>query len=291
MKKFWIRTASAVAYVALFVGTMYSGVLLNNDLAGRLIFMAFLLFVAVGCTFEYFRMVKKLGAKPIEWLGYLATIAVVLFGCSLHSCYAFAPFAFLALVVPVVMLILLFPVAAIIRLWGRSDHPFGDIGHTIVPVFYVGLPLGIMGLMQGHNPDILMLLVVLVWINDACAYMGGSLLGKHKMWERHSPGKTWEGTAIGVLLAMVAGALACYIWQISFTKSYISLHWWQGAMLGLVCGVIGTLGDLVESMLKRHVGVKDSGRIMPGHGGFLDRFDSLLILTPLVLVLLFVFGL
>ena len=111
--------------------------------------------------------------------------------------------------------------------------------------------------------------------------MGGSLFGKHKMWPRHSPGKTWEGTAIGVVFAVLVGVFVGPLFDspINLYPDTGRFHW---AFLGLICGVVGTLGDLAESMLKRSVGVKDSGNIMPGHGGFLDRFDSLLFILPVV---------
>ena len=99
------------------------------------------------------------------------------------------------------------------------------------------------------------------------------------MWQRHSPGKTWEGTIIGVLITL----LVAYFVGPLFNSAIAWYHW---LVLGLICSVIDTLGDLVESMLKRSVGMKDSGTIMPGHGGFLDRFDSLLIATPFVFVYL-----
>ena len=123
------------------------------------------------------------------------------------------------------------------------------------------------------------MVIALVWINDSGAYIGGSLFGKHKMWPRHSPGKTWEGTAFGVLVAVL---VAVFVGPLLVPD----VAWPTWLAVGLVCSVVATLGDLVESMLKRSVGVKDSGNIMPGHGGFLDRFDSLLIITPFVYIVL-----
>ena len=174
------------------------------------------------------------------------------------------------------------PLAAIIQLWRKSDSPFGDIAYTFLPAFYIALPLGLMLYLQSRNPYLLMLVVALVWVNDACAYMLGSLIGKHKMWTKHSPGKTWEGTISGVLIAALVGAGVAALWPAACDGADV----WHGAVLGLTCGVVGTLGDLVESMLKRSVGLKDSGKILPGHGGFLDRFDSLLVLIPFAVVLI-----
>ena len=125
----------------------------------------------------------------------------------------------------------------------------------------------------------LLMVIAMVWVNDSGAYIGGSLFGRHKMWPRHSPGKTWEGTAFGVLVTLLFGLFVGPLLVPSVTWP----HW---LVLGLFCSVAGTLGDLVESMLKRSVGVKDSGSVMPGHGGFLDRFDSLLVIMPFVCVYL-----
>ena len=128
-----------------------------------------------------------------------------------------------------------------------------------------------------YECNILMMCIIMVWVNDSFAYMGGSLLGKHKMWPKHSPGKTWEGTAIGVAACVAVGI---FVGPLFNAFPYRPIGWPVWLMLALVCSIIGTLGDLVESMLKRSVGLKDSGNIMPGHGGFLDRFDSLLMIIP-----------
>lgn len=285
MKKFWIRTASSVVYVALFLGTMLSGVILKNELAGTLIFLAFLLFVAYGCTFEFYRIAKMKGAKPIGWLGYVVvTLVMATFAsfCDMTSGGSMSSFFEAALVGTLLCALLAMPLAAIIQLWRKSDSPFGDIAYTFLPAFYIALPLGLMLYLQDRNPYLLMVVVALVWINDACAYMLGSLIGKHKMWTKHSPGKSWEGTVSGILIAALVGAGVVTFWPAACDGANV----WHGSVLGLICGVVGTLGDLVESMLKRSVGLKDSGKILPGHGGFLDRFDSLLVLMPFAIVLI-----
>lgn len=287
MKKFWIRTASSVIYVALFVGTMLSGKIMYNDGAGTIVFLLFLLFAACGCTFEFYRIARLKSAKPIKWMGYLAVCMIILLFSILilffrgfrlsEVVYSILGMLFIACV------LLVLPLSAVIQLWRGSERPFGDIGYTLLPVFYIAIPFASMVFMQMLNVWLLLLVVVLVWINDACAYMLGSLFGRHKMWTKHSPGKTWEGTVSGVIIATVAGTVAAGVWSV------FELSMWQGALLGLTCGVIGTLGDLVESMLKRSAGLKDSGRAIPGHGGFLDRFDSLLILLPFATVIIVLF--
>ena len=274
MKNFWVRAASAVVYVALFLFCIYSGKLLGNNLVGGIIFTAFLLFVACGCTFEFFRIVGTQGATPCRPLGYAYTVIALL---ALTGISAFSSnLGYAAFGIAMTLLPAAFGLAAMVQLWNHSEQPFRDAAYTMVPMLYAAIPLGLMPLLHvSHN--VLVMVLIMVWMNDNGAYMGGSLLGKHKMWERHSPGKTWEGTAIGVVFTLVTAILVGPLFN-------SGIAWYHWLVLGLICSVIDTLGDLVESMLKRSVGMKDSGNIMPGHGGFLDRFDSLLIATPFVFV-------
>lgn len=274
MKNFWVRAASAVVYVALFLFCIYSGKLLGNDLVGGIIFTAFLLFVACGCTFEFFRIVSNQGATPCQPMGYAYSVIAIL---ALTGISAFSSnLGYAAFGIAMTLLPAAFGLAAMVQLWNHSEQPFRDAAYTMVPMLYAAIPLGLMPLLHvSHN--VLVMVLIMVWMNDNGAYMGGSLLGKHKMWERHSPGKTWEGTAIGVVFTLVTAILVGPLFN-------SGIAWYHWLVLGLICSVIDTLGDLVESMLKRSVGMKDSGNIMPGHGGFLDRFDSLLIATPFVFV-------
>lgn len=279
MKNFWTRTVSAIVYVLLFLGSIYSGVLLGSKLAGAIIFTAFLLFVTVGCTFEFFRIVAKQGATPCRPLGYVLAVAALLMFALVPMVSAAYGFTFVWVFYTFVPLF--FAVAAVAQLWYHSEQPFRDAAYTLVPMLYAAIPLGLMPWLH-FNYNALVMVLIMVWMNDNGAYMGGSLIGKHKMWPRHSPGKTWEGTIIGVVVTL----LVAYFVGPLFNKGIAWYHW---LAMGLICSVIDTLGDLVESMLKRSVGMKDSGNIMPGHGGFLDRFDSLLIATPFVYVYLTLF--
>ncbi len=279
MKNFWVRTASATVYAVLFLGSIYSSQLLGNKLVGGLIFTAFLLFVTCGCTFEFFRIVGKQGAVPCKWLGYVYAVAALLSLSGLVLNQEIGGFRLFG--IAMTLLPICFALAAIIQLWNHSEQPFRDAAYTMVPMLYVAMPLGLMPLLH-ESYNVLVMLIIMVWVNDSAAYMGGSWWGKHKMWPRHSPGKTWEGTAIGVLVTL---ALAYFVGPL-FNDHIAWYHW---LVLGLICSVVDTLGDLVESMLKRSVGLKDSGNIMPGHGGFLDRFDSLLVIIPFAFVYLTLF--
>ena len=275
MKTFWIRTASATVYALLFLGTLLSGRLLNNPKLGLLLFGAFLLFVTMGCTFEFFRMVGKQGAVPCRLLGY-AYAVITLVAILISPILSDALLGFRIMLVAITLLPVTFALSAIVQLWKESEQPFRDAAYTLVPMLYIALPLSLMSsLIPDVGAYVVLMIVVMVWVNDSGAYIGGSLFGKHKMWARHSPGKTWEGTAFGVLATLL---LAVFVGPLVQP----AIAWYHWLALGFICSVVDTLGDLVESMLKRSVGVKDSGNIMPGHGGFLDRFDSLLIIMPFV---------
>lgn len=275
MKTFWIRTASATVYAVLFLGTLLSGRLLNNPKLGLVIFGAFLLFVTIGCTYEFFRMVDKQGARPSKLLGYffaVAALLVVLVSPLLDNVLA----GFLLMLIAFSLFPVTFALSAVVQLWKKSEQPFRDAAYSLVPTLYIAVPLSLMlSLVPEAGARVVLMVIVMVWVNDSGAYIGGSLFGKHKMWVRHSPGKTWEGTSFGVLVTLLLAV---------FVGPWLqpAIAWYHWLMLGLICSVVDTLGDLVESMLKRSVGVKDSGNIMPGHGGFLDRFDSLLIIMPFV---------
>ena len=276
MKNFWTRTISAIVYVVLFIGCIYSGALLRNQFVGGLILTAFLLFVTCGCTFEFFRIVAKQGATPCRPLGYVLSVAALLMFALVPVVGALQGFRLTLMAYT--LLPALFALCAIVQLWYHSEQPFRDAAYTMLPMLYAAIPLGLMPWLH-FNYNALVMVLILVWMNDNGAYMGGSLFGKHKMWPRHSPGKTWEGTVVGVVITLI---VAYFVGPL-FNNDVAWYHW---LAIGLICSVIDTLGDLVESMLKRSVGMKDSGSIMPGHGGFLDRFDSLLVATPFVYVYL-----
>ena len=273
MKNFWVRTASAAVYAVLFLGSIYSGRLLGSPVAGTFFLTAFALFVAIGCTFEFFRIVGMQGATPSRWLGYLMVAYITVCLSVLEIPVPDFPRAVLLGIAFLGMLVAT-PSVLALQLWKHSERPFADAVYTLLPVLYIAVPMGLMTMLH-NSSNVLVMCIIMVWVNDCFAYMGGSLFGKHKMWPRHSPGKTWEGTAIGVVFAVLVGIFVGPL----FKTGLLSYDW---VVLALICGIVGTLGDLTESMLKRSVGLKDSGNIMPGHGGFLDRFDSLLFILPFV---------
>lgn len=160
---------------------------------------------------------------------------------------------------------------------------------------YIALPFSLLNALAFHfspqgfvtfDPILPLCVFVFLWINDAGAYICGSLLGKHKLFPRISPGKSWEGSIGGGILVMAAAIGVWYLTeQYGVNQFQLSAIQWAG--LGLMVVVFGTWGDLIESLFKRTLGIKDSGHILPGHGGMLDRFDSSLLAFPAATVYIY----
>jgi phosphatidate cytidylyltransferase len=174
------------------------------------------------------------------------------------------------------------------ELYLKRENPVLNWAYVLLSQFYVALPYALLNVLafspnhdygSDYNPVIPLSVFVFIWLNDTGAYCIGSLLGKHRLFERISNKKTWEGSMGGG------------IWAVSFSFVFahffpvFSLAKWIG--LALTVAVFGTWGDLIESLLKRRLGVKDSGYILPGHGGMLDRFDSALLAIPAAVIYLF----
>jgi phosphatidate cytidylyltransferase len=180
----------------------------------------------------------------------------------------------------------------IAELYSRSDNPFANISGVLAGVIYVALPFSLTTELTLHEGNydyrIFLALFIFLWCNDVGAYCFGMLFGrggKHKLFERISPKKSWEGFFGGIVVALAAAFATSSVWGERY--DFDRFHWF--ALAGIVA-LSGVFGDLAESMLKRSTGVKDSGRIMPGHGGILDRFDSALLAFPLALAYIKLFN-
>jgi phosphatidate cytidylyltransferase len=180
------------------------------------------------------------------------------------------------------------------ELYLKAEDPIHNWAYTMMSQLYIALPFSLLNVLafRSNGTSIQytyltpLCVFVFLWLNDAGAYLCGSMLGRHKLFPRISPGKSWEGSIGGGLLVVIASLL---LWH--YTEQYgvndlgLTAIEWVG--LGLVIVLFGTWGDLIESLLKRTMGIKDSGNILPGHGGMLDRFDSTLMAIPAAVVYLY----
>lgn len=271
-------------YVLIVVGAIYAGRWTGNSTLGTMLFAGIFLAIGIIGIYEYVHNLELKGVKSNKPMAFIAGIATYLaLAVDPLASRAFATDTAAFLYASVIVLSILVPVlyltTLIIQLWRNDNEPFTTVGHTLLPSIWIMTPLAFLNIVQGFNAGLTMMVFILIWVNDSFAYITGMLLGKHKMWERHSPNKTWEGTIGGALFCIAAAVFAgpCFVPD-------IMIGGW--AVIGLICSAAGTLGDLVESMFKRYCGVKDSGNIMPGHGGVLDRFDSILMAVPFVLLFL-----
>lgn len=258
-------------------------VLLGAILASQWSFVALIGVIAIGGMWEFYRMAERAGYSPMKLLGvftgivvFCINLAVMLF-FSTKNDSAGLPLIVAALGV----LVLLVPLMCICELYRKSATPIANIASSIMGALYVALPMSLLlviPMLLGNgewNPWIVLFYIFIIWANDVFAYLFGITLGRHRLFERISPKKSWEGFFGGLAGAVAMGYVAATILDASTIA-------WMG--LALVAALSGVFGDLVESLMKRSVDVKDSGNIIPGHGGWLDRFDALILSAPFVFV-------
>jgi phosphatidate cytidylyltransferase len=190
--------------------------------------------------------------------------------------------------------ILVIPVSGVFiaELYSSSKTPFANIAGVLTGVIYVALPFSLTTELTLHHGNydyhIFLSLFIFLWSNDVGAYCFGMMFGRkgrHKLFERISPQKSWEGFCGGIILSLLAAAVLSSVWGERY--GFSDVHWF---ILALIVSLSGTFGDLAESLLKRAAGVKDSGKIIPGHGGILDRFDSALFAFPFAMAYIYIFN-
>ena len=268
------RIFSGVIYIALIVTAI---LLLDNSPVVYLLVFPLLIVLGIG---ELITMAKDDATQ--SWLvNIIDMLGGVGIFVALYLHYEGTTIQSRALwLLPIAVYLLL---RTIVQLYRPRQNAVHSMERSFFSLGYVALPVAMLnGIMSITAPRLLLGLFIFIWLYDTGAYCVGMLLGRHRLFERISPKKSWEGVIGGVVLC-VAGAYATYYWFDEFFQ-VPDLTTWVG--MSVVVAVFATFGDLVESLIKRTVGVKDSGNILPGHGGILDRIDSLLLVVPAVFIYL-----
>ena len=255
------RVITALIGIPLLIAVIY--------LAPPWVFTILILFVALVGLNEFYSMMRPKVAEMILFLNYLLTIALF------FSLLGKGP-----LYISIFPLFVLFPLASFIFTYPKHRAKMGDIGQIIMGPFYICLPLAFLAIIARLPQGQLWVFFILAvtFAGDISSFYSGRLLGGHKL-TQISPGKTWEGALGGLTANLVSAGILGYLFFPSL--SIISIM-----VLGIVIGICGQVGDLAESMLKRISNIKDSGKILPGHGGILDRIDSLLFAIPVLYIYL-----
>ena len=270
MNNFLTRTLSAIVYAGLVIGS----ILVQPICFGGhpLLFGVLFMIVSTLAVREFHALV----GSDIKTMTYSMMSNVLLFSTLYFLFYGDVIWRGLLVAYVAVMLL-----ALITHLFRPQVQPIQSWGNLCASQLMVALPFALMNGIMMHNQWMMLALFILLWVNDSGAYIVGSLTakrkgGNHKMFPRVSPAKSWEGLIGGFVFDLVAGYVVFRIGWMGDMSLMDSLFF------ALAGGVFGTLGDLMESLFKRTLGVKDSGKFMPGHGGVLDRFDSLMLATPAV---------
>lgn len=278
MRNLLVRTLSGIALLAVVLAAAYGGRYSYGALLGLILVVGML---------EFYRLAKTTGSTPQLVTGLVSGITLFVTVFAYFVGYGTATDIDWALVIGgFIYLTLLIPTTFILELFKESATPLRNVATTLMGVWYVAFPLTLMlliPLMLGGGAwkaEAFLFYLFIVWANDVCAYLVGVTMGKHRMCERISPKKSWEGFIGGVIGALGMGAIGASVVGGSTMM-------WIG--LAGVVAITSVLGDLVESMFKREAGIKDSGNILPGHGGMLDRFDAVLISSPFAFAYLVIF--
>ena len=269
LKKIAIRALSGLVYCLIIIGCIISGYKGVTILASLLTIW--------GCL-EFTHITGGLTRRNIP--AAILDIAACL-SLSISLCIGLPLENILTNWLAIIMLRL------IVEIYLKSDHPLRHTAHSLMSQIYIGIPMAIMVyIAMNYSPFILLTIFVLMWLNDTGAYLVGCSIGRHKLIERVSPKKTWEGFFGGLIFSMAVSLLIFYFIKPFEGMEHIdmSLIFWLS--IGAIVSIIGTWGDLIESMIKRDLQIKDSGNLIPGHGGILDRIDSILFVLPAILLFL-----
>ena len=259
----------ALRTISGFAGAV---ILLSGIIYGEPTFLLLLVFISTIALIEFYRLCESENLKPQKTLGVI--INFIIFLPPLIQNIFQTGFNILPLII-------ILPYIIFIReLFRNSGNPIQNVGTSLLGILYISLPLfcfyliSFQGILENYQYQCILGYLFILWANDIGAYFAGTYFGKHKLFERISPKKTWEGFFGGAIFAIIIGIITA-----RFFTNFVFLQW---IIVTIIIIITGTLGDLVESMFKRSAQLKDSGASIPGHGGFLDRFDGLIISAPFV---------
>lgn len=265
------RILSGIVFIAILIG----GILINQ----YTYFVVFSVITALS-LYEFYNLLEKSGkikiSKTLNILGGLSLFigSYCFFSSASQSLIVLVPFALFILI------------SFISELYLKREDPIQSLAYAVLGQAYISIPLALLSYLAfsyesqsfDYHYAYLLGLFIFIWVNDSFAYLFGSVFGKHRLFERISPKKSWEG--------FIGGAICAIIAAIVYAQFYNQLPVWGWIGFAVIMVVFGTLGDLIESLLKRTLKVKDSGNLIPGHGGILDRLDSVIFAIPAQFVFL-----
>ncbi len=262
----------------LVAAVLGAALIMTSLLLGKWFYLGIFFFIHLFCLLEFYQILASKGFKPMTIAGSVSGSALFVLS-----------FLVEADIVPADYYVLLFPLFSLVFLVKLYDkkapQPFVGIALYYLGIIYVSVPFFFLNRLIFFSGDysyqVIIGFLLLTWADDVGAYFAGSLFGRTKLFERISPKKSWEGFAGGAALSLL------FAWGL--TQLFHDLQPWQWMVFGLMVVLAGTYGDLIESMFKRTMSIKDSGHSIPGHGGFLDRFDSMIYSVPFISLLLTLF--
>lgn len=256
------RTLSGIVYIAIIVAGI---------LCGNVAFTGLLLLLGITATIEFSKLMKA--STPLTMALDVAGTITLIAGFSATNLVWVSSWAWCFFTVYLLYLI----ARLVTQLYLPKLDAIRSLASSFFGQLYIALPISLMTLLYGRigTPHLVLAMFIMIWLNDTGAFVVGSMIGRHRLFPRISPKKSWEGFWGGVAFAIGAGILfgTCF-------SQYFNVGLWQLVGAGVVTALFATWGDLVESLIKRTLGVKDSGNLIPGHGGILDRIDSLLLVVP-----------
>lgn len=276
----------------IITGLLGSALIIYGLIVSEWAYFAIFFIICFFSLREFYKLSAFDGLLPLKTVGMLTGMVVFCLSFFIERGNVDSKFYFI-----------IFPLMALvymIKLYKKGEHkPFTNIAFTFLGIFYIGVPISLLNhavfvptagswhsTVNGYNFEPILGILLILWATDTGAYFAGTFFGKHKLFERISPKKTWEGFVGGAVLAGIIAFVFSLILRNNGLHYLSTIDW---IVITIIIVVGGTFGDLVESLLKRSIEIKDSGTAIPGHGGFLDRFDGLFISAPFVVAYLEIF--